>query len=280
MRRYGMASLISAALLMSPTLPPTGPLPAMKPSSEAPSAAPFQGPPRPETAEVPKPEPKPALKEGAPETTPDGANTPAETQKDSVASPPPPPIEKEDPEKLKACLADLRTLGVQFEEKPAVTEGEGCGIEHPVEVKAIADGVTVSAGADMRCDTARALARWMKDMVQPALNVAMPGRKIVGITHASTYVCRLRNGASTGKISEHAHGNAIDIADFKLDNGQSLTMKPRDEDSTLEGAFQRAATAAACLYFTTVLSPGSDAAHETHLHLDVLQRTNGYRYCR
>ena len=67
---------------------------------------------------------------------------------------------------------------------------------------------------------------------------------------------------------------------IKLDNGQKMEMKPRVEDSTLEGAFQRTATAGACLHFTTVLSPGSDAAHETHLHLDVLERKGGYRYCR
>ncbi|MFC3164663.1 extensin family protein [Ciceribacter thiooxidans] len=45
-------------------------------------------------------------------------------------------------------------------------------------------------------------------------------------------------------------------------------------------AFQRALNAAACLYFTTVLSPGSDDAHRNHMHLDVMKRTGGYRYCR
>ncbi|MBC7084727.1 MAG: extensin family protein, partial [Firmicutes bacterium] len=37
---------------------------------------------------------------------------------------------------------------------------------------------------------------------------------------------------------------------------------------------------AACLYFTTVLSPGSDDAHKDHLHLDVIERKSGYRFCR
>ena len=46
------------------------------------------------------------------------------------------------------------------------------------------------------------------------------------------------------------------------------------------GAGIGAATAAPCLHFTTVLSPGSDAAHQNHLHLDVMERENGYRYCR
>ena len=38
--------------------------------------------------------------------------------------------------------------------------------------------------------------------------------------------------------------------------------------------------AAACLYFTTVLSPGSDETHRDHMHLDGMKRTGGYRYCR
>ena len=36
---------------------------------------------------------------------------------------------------------------------------------------------------------------------------------------------------------------------------------------------------AACLYFTTVLGPGSNAAHDDHLHLDVKARNGGYRIC-
>ena len=64
-----------------------------------------------------------------------------------------------------------------------------------------------------------------------------------------------------------------------LESANDLAIAPREKDSSLEGAFQRAVVATACLYFTTVLDPGSDAAHETHLHLDVKARRNGYRFC-
>ena len=57
-------------------------------------------------------------------------------------------------------------------------------------------------------------------------------------------------------------------------------MIARQDDGTAEAAFQRALNALACLYFTTVLSPGSDAAHQDHLHLDVIKRRSGFRYCR
>jgi hypothetical protein len=36
----------------------------------------------------------------------------------------------------------------------------------------------------------------------------------------------------------------------------------------------------ACAAFTTVLGPGSDGFHEDHVHIDLLQRRNGYRTCQ
>jgi hypothetical protein len=35
-----------------------------------------------------------------------------------------------------------------------------------------------------------------------------------------------------------------------------------------------------CARFTTVLGPGSDGFHETHVHLDLAERKGGYRMCQ
>ncbi len=282
----------------SPQNPPTSPVPAPL-VVEQPGTATEPA----HEAEVPKPLPKPnnaaadsqstdksdqaaAPKQDAAKPEEDAnkpggkedGKQPAEQQAEAPP-PPPPPLVKEDPEELKACLAELTSLGAKFEPTDPIDEGNGCGIESPIDVAEVLPGVSLG-GATMRCKTAVSMAHWLKDTVQPALNIAMPGRKITGLVPGSTYACRLRNSASTGKISEHARGNAFDVAAFKLDNGEKMEMKPRTEDSTMEGAFQRTATAGACLHFTTVLSPGSDAAHQNHLHLDVLERKDGYRYCR
>jgi hypothetical protein len=131
----------------------------------------------------------------------------------------------------------------------------------------------------MRCETALALVHWMKESVIPSAAALKDDGRIVAINQASTYICRLRNNAATGKISEHARGNAIDIAGFAFENGKTIGIEPRREDPTLTGAFQRTASASACLYFSTVLDPDSDAAHETHFHLDVLKRKGEFRYC-
>lgn len=294
-------------LSLGATLPRTGPVPAAKPAEDAAPARPDSPPQQPGAAgtpparedtpptgaepgkggEVPMPLPKPD-EGGTPaaptasdgQSAPDGTGQEKEQKEEKPApEPPPPPLVQEDPEELKACVAELTALGGKFETHSRIDEGKGCGIEQPIDVTEVLPGVELG-GATMRCKTALTMARWLKDTVQPALHIAMPGRRITRLMPGSTYECRLRNGASTGKISEHAHGNAFDVAGFRLDNGETIEMKPRDEDSTLEGAFQRTATAGACLHFTTVLSPGSDAAHQNHLHLDVMERDGGYRYCR
>jgi len=48
--------------------------------------------------------------------------------------------------------------------------------------------------------------------------------------------------------------------------------EPKDLRETLRDS--------ACRRFTTVLGPGSDAYHEQHIHLDVLERRAGYRICQ
>lgn len=185
----------------------------------------------------------------------------------------------EDAQEQTACRAELKAMGATFEDAPAINDGKACGIDKPVLLKALPGGVKVEPEATVRCETALQLARWMEGSVKPSIEAAISGETITGLTQASAYVCKNRNGADEGRISEHAFGNAVDIAGFTLKSGKTITIRPADKDSSMEGAFQRAITEAACLYFTTVLDPGSDAAHQNHLHLDVKERRGGYRYC-
>jgi hypothetical protein len=186
---------------------------------------------------------------------------------------------KESPADEAACRTELKAIGALYEEAGEVDDGKACGIDKPVLLKGLPGAVAIEPAATVRCDTALQLARWMEGSVKPSLEAAMPGETITGLSQASAYVCRNRNGASEGRISEHAFGNAVDIAGFTLKSGKTITIRPADKEPTMEGAFQRAITEAACLYFTTVLDPGSDAAHQNHLHLDVKERRGGYRYC-
>ena len=227
------------------------------------AALPEQGP-----LPLPRPEEKPAQEpaEKKPDKTPDRTQAKDQRPTESKAE-------------FEACRAALSAIGARFDTAPAIDDGAACGIERPVLLKGLAGEVKVEPPATIRCETALQLARWFDGAVKTSLSAAMPDESIAALQQASGYVCRNRNNAAQGRISEHAFGNAVDIAGFSLASGKVLEIRPADRDSTLEGAFQRAITEAACLYFTTVLDPGSDAAHENHLHLDVKERRGGYRYC-
>lgn len=181
------------------------------------------------------------------------------------------------------CLAALEALGVTFTRPGPITgEAPGCGIPDPVQVDQIAPGIALHGTAPMRCETALALAQWTRGFVQPAAAIwaAQGHGALTGYRTGSTYACRARNGDGSGKVSEHAIGNAIDIAAFTFQDSPDLPIAPRASGNDLETAFQRTVSGAGCLFFTTVLGPGSDGAHEDHLHLDIKPRNGGYRICQ
>ncbi|HEY0125196.1 MAG TPA: extensin family protein [Rhizobium sp.] len=253
-----ISAATAIASLTAASLPQTGPIPQQKPDREQTQPS----------AEPPTPMEKPAVPEPQP--------TAGEMQ-----GPPKPPlaIAAESEEEHRACLAQLTAIGASFKDIPRIDDGNGCGIDKPIVLTEPLPGIRMKPEGTMRCEAALALAHWMKESVIPAAAALKDNGRIVTINQASTYICRLRNNATTGKISEHARGNAIDIAGFTFENGKTVGIEPRREDPTLTGAFQRTASASACLYFSTVLDPESDAAHETHFHLDVLKRNGGFRYC-
>ncbi|ANL66742.1 extensin-like protein [Rhizobium phaseoli] len=310
--------LAATAILAGARLPLHGPLPQAKPEpAETTSPAPLPDkaePPAPE--DVPAPQPKPDAKEPeapaqdrppAPPSEPGKSEPSKPAPTEPMQGPPLPPgglkspqtpeeeekppaeqtleelhltIEPESDAEHAECTAALQALGVVFKETPRINDGNGCGIDKPIIVSEALPGIKLKPEATIRCPTALALARWMKESVVPAASAALPEQgRITTVNQATSYMCRLRNGAETGKISEHARGNAIDIASFHFEKGEDVAVRSRREDSTLTGAFQRTVSAAGCLYFTTVLDPESDAAHETHFHLDVIDRKGGYRYC-
>jgi len=44
--------------------------------------------------------------------------------------------------------------------------------------------------------------------------------------------------------------------------------------------FRERVRQSACMRFTTVLGPGSDDFHKTHIHLDLIERRDNYRICQ
>lgn len=282
------------------TLPQTGPAPVPKPgeptveSGSEPTtkvedgktaADPDEQPALP-SGNAPKPlaDPRDKADPAPPDAEKPEADVKESPAKPEAATPPPPPDPApvaETPEDLALCLKDLKAIGADFSEKQTIDGEFGCGIANPVTVRRILPEVALQPEATLRCETALSLARMTRDLLIPAAARAFPDKpKLSGVSQASGYVCRNRNSADDGKISEHAYGNAVDIAGLSFGGEKMPVMIARQDDGTAEAAFQRAFNALACLYFTTVLSPGSDATHQDHMHLDVIERKSGFRYCR
>jgi len=105
------------------------------------------------------------------------------------------------------------------------------------------------------------------------------GARVVEIKQISAYSCRGMNGNSHAHISEHAFGNALDIAAFTLADGRQITVKDGWHGMPQEQGFLRDIEAAACQQFSTVLAPGSNVYHYDHIHVDLMRRASRRLIC-
>ena len=133
--------------------------------------------------------------------------------------------------------------------------------------------------ATLACPIVSALDRWLSDSVQPAA-MRWFGVRVVEIKQISAYSCRGMNGNPHAHISEHAFGNALDIAAFTLADGRRITVKGGWRGMPEEQGFLRDVQATACQQFNTVLAPGSNAHHEDHIHVDLMRRASRRTICQ
>jgi hypothetical protein len=179
-----------------------------------------------------------------------------------------------------ACVQELEAGGVEFESPFHVVE-EGCTLDGAViliSVPTPAGRVSLPGRPRMLCPFAVKFSRWLNEVGSPIIAQQL-GSPLSAIQTGSGFVCRNRVGGSLAKISEHARGNALDLMRFDLRNKQqfAVTETPAGADALA----LRALRTSACGYFTTVLGPGSNAAHKNHLHFDLGQhgKSGSYRIC-
>ncbi len=183
----------------------------------------------------------------------------------------------------EACRQQLDARGLTFSFALPVVEGE-CAIPLPVRLRSLAIGdksIAFSQAPVLDCRLAERLADWIGNVVEPLARHHL-GSGLAAIESGPGYVCRKRNNQATGKISEHAKGNALDLAAFALADGRRLAVRPADQPAPAVTGFLAAVRTTACGYFLTVLGPGSDAAHAEHLHVDLGPSTRSpyYRICQ
>ncbi len=174
-----------------------------------------------------------------------------------------------------ACRARLDAIAV-VEAVPRLAGPGECGGEDMVRLTAVKlpnnTQINILPAPELRCEMAESVAAWLRDDVTPKFSES----PLTSIANFDSYECRGRNRILGAKVSEHGKGLALDVRAFKLADG--TVIDPTDvrvshdlRDTLREGA---------CARFTTVLGPGSDGYHESHIHLDVAARRGGYRICQ
>ncbi|MHA1547204.1 MAG: extensin-like domain-containing protein [Alphaproteobacteria bacterium] len=175
-----------------------------------------------------------------------------------------------------ACAASVGENSALYDPADPIPLVEGCGAALVVTLMQFGlSGVAVRPAATTTCPMVAGLARWMDEVVQPAAAKHL-NETVLSVRNVSSYVCRNRNGAKTGKRSEHAVANALDVAGFHLGSGRWVmvesgwaAMAPDGQTGAAQSDFMKEVHRGACKIFQTVLGPDANAAHRDHFHLDL-----------
>jgi Extensin-like protein C-terminus len=175
------------------------------------------------------------------------------------------------------CQLRLGELAV-FAPSPAITGPGECVATDVVKVDAVLfpdhHRADFSPAATLRCPMAEAVAHWIIDDVAPM--AAALGTSLRSIETVDSFDCRPRNGIAGAPVSEHGRANALDIRALKLANG--VVIEPNDAGVTK--SLRQRLRDSACARFSTVLGNGADDYHDTHVHVDLMERGNHYKICQ
>src|SRR5271156_2240654 len=128
---------------------------------------------------------------------------------------------------------------------------------------------TIVAAPEIDCPMIPALEAWLNAVVEPDAQTRF-GQRVATVNVFGAYSCRGIDNIPGARLSEHAFGNAVDVAGFTLADGREVDfLHDWKKTDTQEAAFLHEVPAGACQYFTTVLGPGADVFHYNHIHLDL-----------
>ena len=174
---------------------------------------------------------------------------------------------------------DKRILAIAVAELlPRLVGPDACGGRDMLRLAAALrpDGtrIEIKPAPVLRCEFAESVAAWLRDEAAPRVDKL--GAPLRTVETFDDFECRGRNRVAGAKLSEHGKGNAVDVRSFILADGRSIGLT----DISVAKDFRAEIRDSVCHRFTTVLGPGADAQHESHIHLDLIERTQGYRMCQ
>jgi len=171
----------------------------------------------------------------------------------------------------RQCFSDLGKANVRFSPLPNRQFTGGCS--QIDSIKLLDVGADVTNLGPVKCELAGRFAAWTEYAVKRAARQYL-GSDLQRIETMGSYSCR--SIAGSGKLSQHAHANAIDVSAFVLTDGRRITVENHWKSGRSEMQFLAAIHDSACKRFGTVLSPNYNDAHRDHFHLDM----SGNGYCR
>jgi hypothetical protein len=219
----------------------------------------------PKAVPLPKPRPlaAPALKSEAPAAGPEVKDA----EKPTAAAPAP-----------SACRLALTEAVAIAPSIPDIHGPGGCGGGDLVRLEAVVlpdrRQVAVKPAAILRCTMASAIAAWVRSDIAPLAESL--GSAIAGLDNFDSFECRGRNRIAGAMLSEHGRANALDVRSLKFADRRTISLTDRSVSRDLRETVLHSV----CARFSTVLGPGSDGYHEDHIHLDLMERHNGYRICQ
>lgn len=182
-----------------------------------------------------------------------------------------------------ACQAALKSAGAEFSVPSEVETSGECQVSDPVQLTSIATRlgpIEFPGRPILRCTFALQFSTWVSSIAAPVV-AGLSEAKLEAISTGPGFECRNRSGDASGKISEHAFGNAIDIDGLVLSSGKRIEVSDTGIADYPHRSLLAALRTSACGYFTTVLGPGFNAAHESHFHFDLGKhgKSGDYRIC-
>lgn len=175
-----------------------------------------------------------------------------------------------------ACLAVLASRpddALRYTPLADYTPVAGCPLSNVVRVQR--SGVTFNRSFVASCPLTVAWTLYERHRLQPTAREIFD-QSVTHVQHYGSFACRNIYHRENARRSEHAAAEALDIAAFRLANGQRIEVFEDWGDDDAEGAFLKQAQQGACEIFGTVLGPDYNAAHANHFHFGM----RGFSFCR
>lgn len=173
------------------------------------------------------------------------------------------------------CIEQMRAMGASFTVGgvPEAQRAQGCAIDTPLVLSSGPPPfVNIAFNppyeyTTLSCKFALRLRSFIDRTLQTEAN-RMLGSSVKKFLHKGGYACRGQR-TFTSLMSEHAFGEAMDLAGVELEDGRIISVESDYTADSDAGRFLRSIAAAACAEFGTTLGPPFNDLHRDHLHIAV-----------